>query len=119
MLTAIDDVHHRSGQNEWCLVGLAHQTRNVPIKRDVAGECRGAGDGHGNTENRVRSEPPFVWCVIEFNHSPIDATLIHNIHSAQCACDFSLDVSNRLENAFAPIAFWVAVAEFQSLTAAR
>jgi hypothetical protein len=73
------------------------------------------GHGHGNPQQGIGAEPALVLGAVEFDHAPVDATLIGDLHADHRLFQLALDMGHGLAHPLAEIAALVAIAQFQGL----
>ena len=108
MRAAVQDVHHRHGQQ------AGRDASQVPIERQMERGRRRAGCGHRNGQDGVRAQPALVFRAVESDHLPVDFGLVGGLRSGQLLRDF-VDVLHRLPDTFAQVTARVAVAQLQGL----
>ena len=77
MRAAVQDVHHRHGQQR-CL-----DAAEIAVERRLLRCGRGARSGHRDGENRVRAQAALVRRAVELDHLAIDRALLARIHALQ------------------------------------
>ncbi len=92
--------------------GVGVDSAEVFIEREAQIFGRGPGGRHGDTEDGVGAELGLVFCAVEFDERAVDVDLFEGIEAADFAGDRGVDVFDGGENAFALVAFLVAIAEF-------
>ncbi len=106
VLTTVDDVHHRNGQN------AGRGAANIAEQR-LSGEFGGRlGTGQRDAKDRVRAQTTLVRRAVQFNHHAVDGDLLGYVHADQGFGDFTVHGSDGLKHAFAQITALVAVALF-------
>ena len=113
MGAAVEDVHHGSRQ------GVRAGAAQIAVERHIEAQSRSARGRHRHGQNRVRAQPAFVLRAVEFDHSAVEPALVEDVPVGQGFGDFTVDVLDRLEHAFAQEAVGVAVAQFDGLVLAR
>ena len=87
---AVEDVHH----------GDREQVRGGSSQIAVEGQAvfgrGGAGGGHGDRENRVGAQSPFIWRAVEFDHLLIDGALVGGIEVGERIGDLAYSRFRRL-----------------------
>jgi hypothetical protein len=111
MLAAIDDVHHRDGQD----VGV--RATDVTVEREFARFSGGLGDGERHAEDGIGAELALVRGAIEIDHGLIDAELIEGIHALDFFEDGGVDVFDGLGDALA-VVLLAAIAQFDGFVGA-
>ncbi len=111
MLTAIDDIHHRHGQQ----AGV--RAADIAPERQGARFGSGAGDGEGHAENGVGAELGLVGRAVQLDHGLIDGDLVEGVHAFDFAGDQRVDVVDGVKDALAQIGL-AAIAQFHRLVRA-
>jgi hypothetical protein len=111
MGAAIDDIHHRDGQNPG-------RRPHIAVKRQLACLRRRLGDGQRHAEDRVRPEPRLVGRAVERDHRLVDFDLVLGIETANGVEDVAIDAVDSVQHALAHISGHVAVTQFDSLVSA-
>ncbi len=109
VLAAVDDVHHRRGQQP----GV--RAADVAIERQAAVLGRRVGRGQRHAQDRVRAELLLVRRAVQLAEHLVDADLIERVGTDQLVGDLLVDVGDRLRDAFAQVDLLVAVAQLPSL----
>ena len=112
MGAAIDDVHHRRGQD--ARLGAA----DIAVERQAGGVGRGLGDRHGDAEDGVGAEARLVGRAVEFDHGLVDMDLIFGVEAGNGVENLAIDGFDGLQHALAAKAGLVAVAQFDGLAGA-
>ena len=112
MGAAVEDVHHRHGQN------LGVDAAQVVVERHLHFHGRGLGNGHGHAEDGVGAQFFLVGGVVKCQHGAVDEHLPGGFETEQGWGDDLVDVAHRLENTLAAVAVAVPVTEFQGLARA-
>ena len=105
MLAAIDDIHHRDGQNT-CI-----SPANIAVERGLHGIGHGFGEGKRDTEGGICAEAGFIFCAVKLDEELVNAALVLGLKAIKRVSNFSIDVQNCLANAFAEIAGFIAIAK--------
>jgi hypothetical protein len=105
VLTAVEDVHHRHGQDA-CV-----RSTEVFVERDTAGHRSGLCCREGDAEDRVGAQARLVRRSVEFDHRVVQVVLIERVHADDGVCDFAVDVLHCGKDTLAAIAGLVAVAQ--------
>jgi hypothetical protein len=95
VLSAVDDVHHRRGQQ----TGAA--SAQVAVQRLVGELGSRFGDGQRDAQDRVGTQILLVRRAVQFDHPQIDADLVQAVHALQFTGDGRIDVMHGLLDAFA------------------
>ena len=106
MFAAIEDVHHRHGED------LGGGAAEVAVEGEVGGFGGGFGDGHGDAEDGVGAEFGFVVGAVELDHQGVDFFLVAGVEAEDFGGDFFVDVVDGLEGALAAVALGIAIAQF-------
>ena len=101
--TAIDDVHHRRGQQP------GRGAAEIAVERQAAVLGRRVGHGERNAEDRVRAQHLLVGRAVEFEHQFVDGRLVEGIAALQFVSDAGVDALDGLQHALAQIHARVAV----------
>ena len=109
VLAAVDDVHHRGGQQPGA------DAAQVAEQRQPAVVGRGMGVGQRDAEDRVGAEVLLVLGAVEFDHPLVDGDLIEGVHAAQLVGQLVVDVVDGLQHPLAEVFRLVAVAQFPGL----
>ena len=109
MLAAVDDVHHRGGQEP------SVRAADIAIERQADILGRRVGRGQRNAKDRIRTQLLLVRCAVELAEHAVDADLIQRVGPDQLVGDLFVDVGDRLQDAFAKEDLLVAVAELPGL----
>ncbi len=109
MLAAVDDVHHRRGQQ----AGV--RAADVSIQRQLAIAGGGVGRRQRYAEDRIGAEILFVRRAIELDHPLVDGDLVERIHAHKLVSDFFVDVVDGFQHALAQKVRLVAVAQLPGL----
>ena len=112
MRAAIDDVHHRNGQD----AGLG--AADIAVERQAGRIGRSLGDGERHAEDGVGAESRLVRGAVELDHGLVDGDLLFGIHAADGVEDLVVDRIDGLEHALAEIDRLVAVAQLDRLVRA-
>ena len=112
MRAAVDDVHHRHGQQ--VRVGAAE----IAIERQPARLRRRLGHRQRHAEDGVGAEPALVGRAVELDQRVVDAALVLGVHAGERIEDLAVDGVDRLEHALAEVALLVAVAQLDGLVRA-
>ena len=107
MRAAIDDVRH--GDRQHFGVGSAE----IFEERDANGLGGGFGIGEGNGQNGVRTKLGLGFCAVEFEHDAVHGQLVEGIDTLQRGENFFGHIFDRLADALAVVALFVAVAHFE------
>ncbi len=110
MRAAVDDVHHRHGED----VGI--DSADIAEERLAGGLCGGLGHGHRDAEHGVGAEFGFVVGAIELDQQFIERGLVHRIGADQFL--EVVDVGDGFQHAFAQIAGFITIAQFQRFVGA-
>ena len=102
---AVDHVHHRDGERH------SARAAEVAVERKTGLFSRGAGNRHGNGENRVRAEAALVLRAIELNHRAVDVALIRRLNPEHRVRDVFVHVTDGLKHTLAAETLRILVAE--------
>ena len=108
----VEDVHH--GRREETGVDATE----VAVERELQRFCRGASDGHGDSEDGVRSELGFVFGAVDGDHGGVDKALVRGVHAGEFGAEDGFDVLYGLQNTLADVVILVSIAEFYGLVLA-
>ena len=106
---AVHDVHHRHRQH------LGVGPAEILVERLADGGGRGARGCEGDAEDGVGAELGFRGGSVQRDHRAVDADLVEGVPADEGRRDCRLHVGHGVEHAFAKIALFVAVAEFEGL----
>jgi hypothetical protein len=107
---AVQDVHHRHGQEVRC--SGACQFAEVDVQRLAAGGCRGSCCGHGDSQQGVRAEPALGRRSVQRDQAAVEGTLIEGL-SPESLGDLGVDVTDGGLDAFPEVPVRIAVAQFE------
>ncbi len=102
---AVQDVHHRHRQQ----MGVA--PADVAVQGLSKRNRSGAGDGFGDRQNRVRTQPRLVLGAVQRDERLINCPLGHGIPGAQMFGYRPRNICHGLQNALAAVTLLVAVAK--------
>ena len=105
VLAAVDDVHHRRGQQPRV------RAADVAVQRQLAVAGRRVGRRQRHAEDRVRAEVLLVRRAVELDHPLVDRDLVQRVHADQLVGDLFVDVGDGLLHALAQVVRLVAVAQ--------
>jgi hypothetical protein len=103
---AVQDVHH--GRRK----GVGARSPQVAIEGESVFGGGGAGYGHGDGQDRVRTQPAFVFGAVEFDHAGVDRALVGGIEVRKGFRDFGVHILDRIQDTLAQIAITIAIAQF-------
>ena len=109
---AVDDVHHRGGQD------LGVDAAQVAVKRLPHEDGGRAGACHGGAQHGVGAQVGLVVGVVEVDQGVVDLHLAENVLPDEGLGDLLVHMGDGLGHALAAEAFLVAVAHLQGLAAA-
>ena len=113
MGAAVDDVHHR---HRHLHAGAATE---VTVQRQAGFFGSGPGHGHGNRQHGIRTQARLVGRPIQVDQGLVQKSLFGGVQAQHRFADFGVDVLDRLQHAFAQVARFVAITQFNGFTAAR
>ena len=93
MSAAVDDIGHGDGHESGMKAAQVLEEMNAEEIR------RGPGRGHGDAQDRVRSQLRFVFRAVEFNHGPVDVDLVQRIQPLDLRRDHVVHVLNGFQYA--------------------
>ena len=108
MRAAVENIEHRHGER------YRVYTAQIAVKGHSAKSCRRFGTGKGNRQDRIGAKPRFIIRPINRTHRHIDRLLIGYQHIVELAGNVSINIVDRLLNAFSAEGF-IAVAQFTGL----
>jgi len=103
MRTAVNNIHHRHRKRKRVC------SADVSVKRNVQIIRRRARDRQRYAQNGVGAEFAFCFRAVQFKHFFVDTSLVQSGKSDKFGSDNVVYVFYRFKNAFAQIAFFVAV----------
>ena len=107
VLAAIDDVHHRHGQD------MRRNTADIAVEREAACIRRRLGNRHAGAEDRIRTDPALVRRTVERDHRQVDIPLVFGVECPdQHVADLGVHRIHGVDHALAQIPSLVAVAQF-------
>ncbi len=112
MSAAIQNVHHRGGQD------IGAGPAEIAIERQAE---RGRGSSrcrHRNRQDGIGAQPALVLGAIEFDHLLVDGALVGGVEVGQGVGDFAVHIFYRLQYTLALVALLVAVAQLDRLVLA-
>ena len=112
VLAAVDDVHHRRGQQ----AGI--RAADVAVQRHLAVPCGRMGRGERDAEDRVRAEILLVRRAVQLQHPLVDRDLVHRIQAHELVGNLVVDIGDGGLHALAKKVRFVAVAELPRLVGA-
>ena len=112
MRAAVQDVHHRGGQN------IGAGPAEIAIERQAESGRGSSRCRHRNRQDGIGAQPALVLGAIEFDHLLVDGALVGGVHVGQGVGDFAVHIFYRLQHALAQIALLVAVAQLDRLVLA-
>ena len=112
MHAAVEDVHHRRGQQ----VGV--DAAQVLVQRQARRLGRGAGDGQRHAQDGVGAELGLVGGTVRGDQRGIDGALIEGIEAYDGIGALVVNVLDGLRNALAQVAALVAIAQLACLKGA-
>ena len=98
MHAAIDDVHHRHGQQ------CRFRPADIAIERLAPRGGLGLGRGHRHAENGVGAEPLFIRGAVEIAQELVEPALVGGVEARQALSDLAIDGRDRLSHALAAVA---------------
>ena len=110
---AIQDVHH--GRRQQVGVNAAYIFIERKLSRFGGSLC----SCKRNAQDRIRAEVPLVLGAVELDHGCIDRALIVRFEADKSISDLIVHMRNRLERAFAEVAFGIAIAQLDRFECAR
>jgi hypothetical protein len=111
MGAAIEDIHHRNGQEIRGRVrGIAGK---IFVERLLQSGGSGAGGGHGDGEDGVGAETGFRGRAVEGDHFVVEGALVGGVETGDGFGDFGVGVVDRFQDALAKIFGFVGIAEFE------
>ena len=113
MCAAVQDVHHRNGQD------IRLQTAEETVERNILGLCRRIRCCNRNSKNRVCTEFRLVFRAIHVEHRLIDDIDVARLETEECRSDLLVDVVHRLRDTLAAELRLVAVTQLQCLELTR
>ena len=113
MRAAVDDVHHRGGQQ------AGGRATEIAIERLAAVLGSGVGHRHRDAEDGVGAEIFLVGRAVEFQHHLVDGGLVERVAALQFLRDPRVDVLDGLEHALAEVDTLVAVTLLPGLVGTR
>ena len=108
MRAAIDDVHHRNGQD--MRIGAS----DITVERHAGIDRRRLGDGQRHAEDRIGAELALVRRAVQLDHRRVDLRLQRGVHPADRIEDRAIDGGHCLADALALVAV-AAIAQFDGL----
>ena len=112
MSAAVDDVHHRNGEN------VCVTSADIAVERHVEIVGGSLSCSKRNAEDGVGAEVGFRGSAVEVEHDLVNADLIEGAVTAESVGDRAVYIGHCFLNALAHIARFVAVAELESLVLA-
>lgn len=109
---AVDDVHHRQREHRLAF------SADVAIERHAAGGRRGLGGRERHREDRVRTQSRLGRASVELDHQAVECALVFGGAPDQRPAQLAVDVTDRLGDALAEVAFRVAVAQLDGFPGA-
>ncbi len=103
----IDDVHHGKRQQ------IAVDAAEIAVEREFVRVSRGSRTGNAHAQKRIGAKLGFGLRPVEFEQQLIDVALIGRIHSHKFGTDHFIDVVHGVLHAFAHVALFLAVPQFQ------
>ena len=104
MHAAIDDVHHRHGQD------AGAGATDIAIERQFRRFGGGLGDGERHAENGVGAQATLVGGAVQFDHRLVDADLVERVETGDFICNRVVDIVDGVHHALAEI-FIAAIAQ--------
>ena len=104
MRAPVEDVHHGRRQH------VRTRSSKIAIKRKPERIGGSTGRSHRDGEDRIRSQPSLIFGAVEFNHLRVERALVSGVIIRKRVGNLSIHVLDRLENAFAQVAIFVAIA---------
>ena len=105
--TTVDHVHHRYRQ------GHRACTAQVAVQRQAGVFGGRAGHGHGHGQHGVGAQACFGFGAVQLDQGLVDEGLVRGVQADDGFADCGIDVLYRFEYAFAQVAAFVAVTQFQ------
>ena len=112
MGAAVEDVHHRRGEQ------AGGESAEVLVELDAEVVGHGARGGHRDREDGVGAELALVGRAVELAHDGIELALVAGVHAFELRSDQLVDVVHGLQHALAQVAALVAVAQFHGFVLA-
>jgi len=109
---AVDDVHHRGGQD------AGRNATQIAVQRQARGDGAGLRAGQADAEDGVGAQPALVLGAVQRDQGLVDTTLVLGVHAAEGVEDLAVDVVDRLADTLAAPQVLVAVAQFHRLMGA-
>ena len=109
---AVDDVHHRHGQQPRA------RAADIAVERQAVRLRRRLGDGERHAQDGVGAEPALVLRAVELDQRLVDLDLVFRLHAADRVENLAVHRLERLQHALAEVARLVAVAELHRLVRA-
>ena len=113
---AIQNVHHRHGKR---VAGrIARIPREIFVQRLVRRGCGRARRRHGNGEDGVGAKIAFVRRAVGLDHAAVERALVGGVEAGHRAGNLAVHVGDGFEHAFAEVARFVAIAQFDGFVLA-
>ena len=113
MCAAVEDVHHRHGQD------IRLKSAEEAIERNALGLRRRIGCRDGDREDCIRAEVRFIFRAVHVEHRLIHGVDVRRLKSLKGGADLFVDVLDGFGNALAAVFRLVAVAQFERFELAR
>ena len=113
MRATVQYVEHRRGKH----AGV--HAAQVAIERNLQCLRHGAGRGHRNSQNCIRTELALIRRSIERDHRLVNEPLIGRVHAFELRRNHRLHIGYGLQHAFAEVVALIAVAQLNGLMLAR
>ena len=113
MGAAVEDVHHRHGQD------VGARAADVLEEVQAGGLGGGLSGGQGDAEDGVGAELALVGGAVELEHEAIETALVGSVETDDLRGDDVVDVGDGLLDSLAAVAGLVAVAQLDGLEGAR
>ncbi len=109
MGAAIDDVHHRQGQD------AGRDPAHILVERQVRRDRRGLGRRKTDAQDGVGAQPALVGRAVQFDQHAVQPPLVLRVETGQGVEDLAVDRVHRQGHALAAIALRIAIALFHRL----
>ena len=107
MSAAIQDVHHRDGEH------MREHAAQVAVERQPKRAGGRLGNSQAGAQDGIGSQRGFVRCAVQLQQQLVDGFLFNGIPTNELVRNLIIDMVNRVQNALAAIAGFIAVAQFQ------